>query len=187
MAEIDPKLLKAVVKEGGKKGVEIEGAADMGGLEFFCTASETADGRTDLLKIVMENMNAVPDPTAEERRGGSAHVGKMLLSAGVNALAIVAYVPEDKQEKVSAIDWIKAVIADKGVNPDEAKVEDGATAGLAFATAPLNKEKEIFPLKMKDAAQAASIAWLREKGVFPEARDDSSSDFILGDDDLGDM
>ena len=26
-----------VIKEGGKKGVEIEGASDMGGLEFFCT------------------------------------------------------------------------------------------------------------------------------------------------------
>ena len=33
-----------VIKEGGKKGVEIEGAADMGGLEFFCTTIESPDG-----------------------------------------------------------------------------------------------------------------------------------------------
>jgi len=38
------KLLKKVIKEGGKKGVEIEGAADMGGLEFFCTTLESPDG-----------------------------------------------------------------------------------------------------------------------------------------------
>merc|ERR1719442_210259 len=30
-------FLKAL-KEGGKRGVEIEGAADMGGLQFFCTS-----------------------------------------------------------------------------------------------------------------------------------------------------
>lgn len=30
-------LLKKVIKEGGKRGVEIEGAADLGGLQFFCT------------------------------------------------------------------------------------------------------------------------------------------------------
>lgn len=38
------KLIAKVVKEGGKKGVEIEGAADMGGLEFFCTTIESPDG-----------------------------------------------------------------------------------------------------------------------------------------------
>merc|ERR1719440_363682 len=31
------KQVKAIEKEGGKKGVEIEGASDMGGLAFFCT------------------------------------------------------------------------------------------------------------------------------------------------------
>merc|ERR1719215_1875554 len=39
-AEDDPAaarkaLLKKSIKEGGKRGVEIEGAADMGGLQFF--------------------------------------------------------------------------------------------------------------------------------------------------------
>ena len=33
----------------GKKGVEIEGASDMGGLDFFCTTMELPDGDTDLL------------------------------------------------------------------------------------------------------------------------------------------
>jgi len=38
-----------VIKEGGKRGVEIEGAADMGGLQFFCTAVEFPDGDEEML------------------------------------------------------------------------------------------------------------------------------------------
>merc|ERR1719264_1858548 len=41
----DPaKKLKKVIKEGGKRGVEIEGAADMGGLQFFCTSVDEPEG-----------------------------------------------------------------------------------------------------------------------------------------------
>jgi hypothetical protein len=36
-AGVDAKKWKAAVKEGGKKGVELAGCADMGGLEFFTT------------------------------------------------------------------------------------------------------------------------------------------------------
>jgi hypothetical protein len=34
--------MQAAFKEGGKKGVEIEGAADMSGLECFCTRMPAA-------------------------------------------------------------------------------------------------------------------------------------------------
>ena len=34
-AGVDEKALKAIKKEGGKKGAEIAGAADMGGMEFM--------------------------------------------------------------------------------------------------------------------------------------------------------
>lgn len=40
-------------------------------------------------------MNAKSDPTEEERKGGSGHIGKMIFSAGVDQLAVAAYVPED--------------------------------------------------------------------------------------------
>merc|ERR1711998_662522 len=50
--EADAKALakkkKAVDKEGGKKGVEIEGAADMGGLAFFCTTLMEPDGDLEM-------------------------------------------------------------------------------------------------------------------------------------------
>merc|ERR1712190_549918 len=74
--------LKKVIKEGGKRGVEIEGAADMGGLQFFCTSMDLPDGDLDLLVQSMNAMNAESDPTQEERKGGSGHIGKMIFSAG---------------------------------------------------------------------------------------------------------
>ena len=48
------KRMKAAVKEGGKKGVELAGCADMGGLEFFTTQIEKAEGDLVLLKAAMD-------------------------------------------------------------------------------------------------------------------------------------
>merc|ERR1712217_679524 len=97
--------LKKVIKEGGKRGVEIEGAADMGGLQFFCTSVDLPEGDTDLLVESLKAMNAESDPTEEERKGGSGRIGKMLFSAGAEQLAIVAYVPEAKQQELSCQEW----------------------------------------------------------------------------------
>ena len=49
-----------------------------------------------LLEHVLAEMNVDIDPTAEETKGGSGHVGKMLLSASDKQLALVAYVPKEK-------------------------------------------------------------------------------------------
>merc|ERR1712027_118064 len=102
--------LKKVIKEGGKRGVEIEGAADMGGLQFFCTSVDLPEGDLDLLVESMKAMNAKSDPTEEERKGGSGHIGKMIFSAGVEQLAIVAYVPEEKQAELVCEEWISKVL-----------------------------------------------------------------------------
>jgi len=63
------------------------------GLEFFCTTIETPEGDVSLLQAAMTAMNAAADPdNSEERKGCSGRVGKMIFSAGVKQLAIVAYV-----------------------------------------------------------------------------------------------
>merc|ERR1719188_2510333 len=103
--------LKKVIKEGGKRGVEIEGAADMGGLQFFCTSVDLPEGDLEMLTESMKAMNAKSDPTEEERNGGSGHIGKMIFSAGVDQLAVVAYVPTDKQKDLSCEEWLKIVLA----------------------------------------------------------------------------
>merc|ERR1712027_67926 len=102
--------LKKVIKEGGKRGVEIEGAADMGGLQFFCTSVDLPEGDLDLLVESMKAMNAKSDPTEEERKGGSGHIGKMIFSAGAEKLAVVAYVPEEKRESLDCAEWLKVVL-----------------------------------------------------------------------------
>merc|ERR1719408_853449 len=65
------KKMKKIIKEGGKRGVEIEGAADMGGLQFFCTTLQEPNGDVDMLYESMKAMNAKNDPNEEERKGGS--------------------------------------------------------------------------------------------------------------------
>merc|ERR1719229_1695497 len=108
---VDPaKKKKAVIKEGSKRGVEIEGAADMGGLQFFCTSVAEPEGDVELLVESVKAMNQKSDPTEEERKGGSGHIGKMIFSAGSEQLAVVAYVPAEKQGELVCKEWIEHVL-----------------------------------------------------------------------------
>merc|ERR1719199_2346076 len=92
------KKMKKILKEGGKRGVEIEGAADMGGLQFFCTTMAEPGGDVDLLYESMRSANEKSDPTEEERKGGSGRIGKMFISKDQadSKLALVAYCPPAK-------------------------------------------------------------------------------------------
>ena len=65
-AGLSEKVVAKAFKEGGKKGVEIEGAADTSGLTCFCTRMQSSDGDIKLLEAAMEGMNAVPDPEDPE-------------------------------------------------------------------------------------------------------------------------
>merc|ERR1719241_28201 len=88
------KKMKKVIKEGGKRGVEIEGAADMGGLQFFITPVEEPENDMDMLVESMRSMNAESDPSEEERKGGSGKIGKTIFSMTDDKINMVAYVPE---------------------------------------------------------------------------------------------
>merc|ERR1719231_1901861 len=156
--------IKKVAKEGGKKGSEIAGAADMGGIEFFTTTCETPDGDTTLLEVVLEDMNAPVDPAAEETKGGSGAVGKMILSASDKQLALVAYVPEEKASSLSAITWMEEMIKAFG---DYGEIQAGSTQYKAVAIAKQDGDKGMYPLKLRDQAISASIAFLKAKGLFP--------------------
>merc|ERR1711862_1006624 len=83
----------------------------MGGLHFFCTAVDLRDGDEALLLESMKAMNAKSDPSEEERKGGSGHIGKMIFSAGPSQLALVAYVPEEKQGDLSCEEWLQKVLS----------------------------------------------------------------------------
>jgi len=185
-AKAAEKLKKAVIKEGGKKGVEIEGASDMGGLEFFCTTIESPDGDVELLLLAMDAMNAKPDPDAEDRKGCSGHVGKMVFSAGVEQLAIVAYVPEARKGKIDAAEWTQHVLELVGgtVMMRPAAAANSPDGGLAVqAVIKADPENGKYALKDKDLAMAAAFTFLRSKGAFPDDDGGDSDDMVFGDDD----
>jgi hypothetical protein len=173
------KKLKVVKKEGGKKGAEIAGAADMGGIEYFTTTVETPEGDPRLVEIVMQEMNVKVDPTAEETKGGAGHVGKLLLSASDAQLALVAYVPKEKVGKIAAKDWLQHLFTAFGCG------EFVGTPGAkkAVGVVKQDKEKGKFPIKLRDEGLNASIALLKSKGLFPD-KDDSSDEMVFGDDDF---
>ena len=178
-----------MIKEGGKKGVEIEGASDMGGLDFFCTTIETPDGDVELLQLAMSAMNANPEEGAEDRKGCSGHVGKMVFSAGVKQLAIVAYVPADKAEKVNVQEWTETVVAAvSGSITKPATAAESPNGGMTVeAVVASDPDAGKFALKDKDAAMAAAFAYLREKGAFPEDKSDDEDEIVFGDDAFEDM
>jgi len=177
LAKARKDLLKKVIKEGGKRGVEIEGAADMGGLQFFCTALELPDGDIELLVASMKAMNAEADPEAEERKGCSGHVGKMIFSAGAEQLAVVAYVPEAKKDELSGKEWLEAVLNNFGgqVVSSEGMISTGVVKTDA--------DKGVFPLKIREPMILEANNFLRKRGLFPEDNDDDD-DYVFGDDDF---
>jgi len=177
-AEARKKQLKKVIKEGGKRGVEIEGAADMGGLQFFCTSMDEPQGDLEFLVESMTAMNAKSDPTEEERKGGSGHVGKMIFSAGTDQLAIVAYVPKDKQGSLSCEEWLLKVVSGQTGGKVLTKAKDVCTGCV-----PTDGNKNVFPLKIREPMILEANNFLRKLGLFPE--DDGSEDeFVFGDDDF---
>jgi len=105
--------LKSVRKEGGKKGVDLEGASHMGNTQFFCSGLSEPEGDLELLLESLAAMNA-PEPKKVrahmERSGCSGHLAKMIVSASANQVAVAAYVPTALQELLKPSDWLTEVL-----------------------------------------------------------------------------
>merc|ERR1711972_475722 len=173
--------MKKAVKEGGKRGVEIEGAADMGGLQFFCTSVDVPEGDLELLESCVTAMNAKSDPTEEERKGGSGHIGKMIFSAGTEQLAVAAYVPEEKQDALNGEEWLKTVL---GFHGGELV---SSSESLCAGQVKENADKGVFPLKIREPMIVEANNFLRKKGLFPEDDSDDDDEMVFGDDDFPSM
>jgi alanyl-tRNA synthetase len=171
--------IKAVVKEGGKKAQDIAGAADMGGIQWFCSAITEADGEMEFLSMAMDAMNVEVDPAGEERKGGAGNISKMLISAGNERLALICNVPEDKATQLSAKDWMSHVLEVIG-----GSFVGEATDNLAKGELLANPDKNVFPLKVRDVAIPAAYSFLKAKGCVPDKADESDDEFCYGDDDF---
>jgi valyl-tRNA synthetase len=170
--------LKKVLKEGGKRGVEIEGAGDMGGLQFFSCSVDEPDGDVELLQECMKAMNAAPIPGEEERKGCSGHIGKTIFSAGTEQLAVVAYVPDQKVSELSCEEWLRATLANWG--GEVLSTSPNICTGRVLA----NSDKGIFPLKIREPMILDANNFLRKKNLFPADDDDDDDEMVFGDDDF---
>jgi len=181
--EARKKKMKKVLKEGGKRGVEIEGAADMGGLQFFCTNVEEPEGDLDMMEACMTAMNEKSDPTEEERKGGSGNIGKMIFSCCTEHLGVLAYVPEHQREACSCEEWMKKVLSLFPSNSEIIKVGKDVCIGKVNA----DGNNNIFPLKIREPMILEANNFLRKLGLFPEDNGDSDDDMVFGDDDFPSM
>jgi len=171
------KQLKKVVKEGGKRGVEIEGAADMGGLQFFCTSVDEAQGDLEFLEASLNAMNAEAVPGDEERRGCSGQIGKTIFSCGTEQLAIIAYVPDDKLGVLNCEEWLKATLA----NFQGEVVKSGKN--ICTGRVLTDSNNNVFPLKIREPMILEANNFLRKKDLFPEDNSDDD-EMVFGDDDF---
>lgn len=184
--EYNEKKLAKIRKEGGKKGVEIEGAADMGGLQFFNTCVELPEGNLELLVESMKAMNAKCDPSEEERKGGAGKLGKLLLNCTDGTLNIVSYVPKHQTE-VNATEWLQHVVNMCGAAKFVSVKECEGCSPANWATVEIAKDGDnnLFPIKMRDTAITEGYSFLKKKGLFPDGDDDEDDeDYVFGDEDF---
>lgn len=187
------KKLAAVEKEGGKKGVEIEGACDMGGLQFFCTQLDEPDGSLEYLQLGFNAMNAECDPSAEERKGGAGAVSKVVFSAGTKELLMICNVTEDKltdtpgknegdapMKAVNASEWVQSILDGFSKNFPGLRVLPESSSTFAIGSVPADEKKACFPIKMKDDAMQLAYSYLNAHNCMPPDAD-SGSDVIFGD------
>eukprot|EP00192_Tetraselmis_astigmatica_P020563 CAMPEP_0117670452 /NCGR_PEP_ID=MMETSP0804-20121206/12761_1 /TAXON_ID=1074897 /ORGANISM="Tetraselmis astigmatica, Strain CCMP880" /LENGTH=185 /DNA_ID=CAMNT_0005478753 /DNA_START=82 /DNA_END=639 /DNA_ORIENTATION=+ len=180
MAELDAKRVKACIKEGGKKGVDLNGTQALGGVSFFNVSMDAAEGELAYLEKTMEGANAEVDESAEERKGGAGDIGKVFLSAGNKTLAIIGHLPATlSQEKgIKLADWMAAVLKPVphivGTKAGESIVGEGDYVKVVIAQ---DKDAGVFPLKLRDECIAGGVTFLKENNLLP-AEDSDDDDYV---------
>lgn len=172
--DAEKKLFKAALKEGGKKGQDICGLNEMGGVSYFHIAVDNAFGRWDLIEEVMKGFNTPVDPAGEDRKGGAAHLGKCLLSAADDKLIIYINVPKTEfTEAASGQDWLDVMlpVLGKGAKILETKGD------FIKAEAPADTDNNLFPLKMRDSAINMGFDMLKKKKLVIDQGSDEDIDY----------
>lgn len=174
-AEKEKKLFKAAKKEGGKKGQDISGLNEMGGVLFFHVTIDNSFGRWDLLDETMNGFNTEVDPAAEDRKGGAGHLSKAIFSAGEKELLIYVHVPAANKELASGKEWVEALLPGMGA---AAKIIE-EKGDFIKVVCPGDPDNALYPLKMRDLAINQGFDFLRKRKLVVDA--DSDDDVNYGD------
>lgn len=176
---VNEKSIKAAVKEGGKKGQDIAGLADMGGVSFFHVSLDQALGNLELLRHSLAGFNKPVDKDAEDRKGGAGGIGKFLFTYNDEKLLFLCHVPKELHEKASVAEWFEI-----GLKVSGGKViakEDDVMIGEMAA----DPDNHKYPIKIRDEIIQQGYAWLRDKQLVLEDEEDDD-EFVYGDDDFPD-
>lgn len=172
--KVTEKQLKLAEKEGAKKGQDLSGLEDMGGVHFFHVVLESSNGNWDLVEAAMKGANTPVDPQGEDRKGGAENIAKAFLSASDERLCIYLHVPEKLVGVINLPDWFSVL-----VTTSKATVLQAPEGPFGFAKAELLKGDNVFPLKIRDEIIGQGFAYLLSKGVIP---DDESDEYEVKED-----
>lgn len=169
---VTDKQRKLARKEGGKKGQDLSGLEDMGGVHYFHVALENCEGNWELVQEAMEGANTPVDSAASERKGGAQNIAKAFLSASEQRLCIYLHVPaglSNESNAVTLTEWFDVLVQAGNATVLETSDE--------FAKAEVVRKDEVFPLKVRDAIIGQGFAYLNKKGVIPD--EDSSDEYEM--------
>jgi hypothetical protein len=171
------KILAAAKKEGGKKGQDLIGMCDIGGMKYFTVTMEQCDGNWELLQLAMDGANKPVDPEGDDRKGGAGELGKCFLSVGSDGAdcKMLFHMPKDKQGDLSLKEWATTMLSGSDVCGEIIEETDETIKAVAVKGA---QGKELFPLKQRDAAINASFRMLKEKHL--AAAESSGSEVDMG-------
>lgn len=172
------KAEKAAFKEGGKKGQDLAGMSDMGGVKFFSIAIDSAGGDWKLMDLVLEGMNKKVDETADDRKGGASEIGKCLMFADDKAVLIVCHVPDVLKDMINMDEWFGKIVGSIEGEAGEKVPYEGEGGGFVMrSTVGKNEAKNLFPLKMRDTAIGASFEYLVSKELVRPDDDDDDENY----------
>ena len=168
------KQLKLAEKEGAKKGQDIIGLRDIGGVNYFHVALEHCDGNWELVGSAMKAANIT-----------AGNIAKAFLSASEDRLCIYLHVPESLSDTVTLKDWFsvlvqgsKATVLHNSTNDSKNENKTKNEGKWGFAKAELLRSDNVFPLKVRDEIIGQGFAYLVSKGVIP---DDDSDEYEIND------
>lgn len=122
----------------------------------------------------MEGANKEVDPNADDRKGGAGAYGKIFMSAGKDALIILAYVPKDLSSEMNITEWMEKVLVGTGGKIVGEIYNDGT---MLRAEAKADTDNNLFPLKMRDSAMGQGFDYLRKRGLVVDEDSDDDVDY----------
>ena len=155
---------KKAIKAGAKKGKDMLGIHETGGMAFFVAHVPECQGDLEMLETATEAAATAAAPT---------ELAMCLVSNSKEALVMSCVVPASGAESLGANEWLATATA--GLGGEIVK----RTATTLLYRAPANTEANLFPHKMQDTAMARSFELLRSKKLMVD-EDDGEEEFDLG-------